>query len=57
MLALPGTVFLPSGRKTMYVRAAFSLLPEAQVDEALARLRAVILAARAELDPDSSGRS
>ena len=35
VLALPGTIFLPSGRKTTYVRASFSLLPEDQVEEAL----------------------
>ncbi|KAM5532604.1 hypothetical protein V8D89_013730 [Ganoderma adspersum] len=46
VLALPGTIFLPSGRKTTYVRASFSLLPEDQVDEALRRLREVILEAR-----------
>lgn len=46
VLALPGTVFLPSGRKTAYVRASFSLLPAEQVEEALKRLRAVILEAR-----------
>ncbi|KAI1796868.1 PLP-dependent transferase [Ganoderma leucocontextum] len=48
VLALPGTIFLPSGRKTTYVRASFSLLPEDQVDEALRRLREVILKAREE---------
>lgn len=48
VLALPGTVFLPNGRKTAYVRAAFSLLPEAEVNEALKRLRKIILEARAE---------
>ena len=49
VLALPGTIFLPSGRKTTYVRASFSLLPEDQVEEALRRLREVILQARGEL--------
>ena len=48
VLALPGTIFLPSGRKTTYVRAAFSLLLEDQVDEALRRLREVVLKAREE---------
>ncbi|KAF7289656.1 Aminotran-1-2 domain-containing protein [Mycena chlorophos] len=38
VLALPGSVFLPDGRKTGYVRAAFSLLGEEEVDEALRRL-------------------
>jgi len=46
VLALPGTIFLPNGRKTAYVRAAFSLLPEADVDEAVKRLRDTILDAR-----------
>jgi tryptophan aminotransferase len=46
VLALPGTVFLPNGRKTAYVRASFSLLPEEQVNEALRRLRVVILKER-----------
>lgn len=46
VLALPGTVFLPSGRKTAYVRAAFSLLDGGDVDEALRRLREVIIDAR-----------
>ncbi|TBU41945.1 PLP-dependent transferase [Dichomitus squalens] len=49
VLALPGTVFLPSGRKTTYVRASFSLLPEDQVDEALRRLRETILKAREDV--------
>ncbi|KAI0925687.1 hypothetical protein AcV5_008358 [Taiwanofungus camphoratus] len=46
VLALPGTAFLPSGRTTAYVRASFSLLPPEDVDEALKRLRQVILDAR-----------
>ena len=46
VLALPGTVFLPNGRKTAYVRASFSLLPEEDVEEAIKRLRDVILDAR-----------
>ncbi|OSD06627.1 PLP-dependent transferase [Trametes coccinea BRFM310] len=48
VLALPGTVFHPGGRKTAYVRASFSLLPADQVEEALRRLRQVILDARTE---------
>lgn len=47
VLALPGTVFLPNGRKTAYVRASFSLLTPEEVDEAVKRLRDVILDARA----------
>ena len=46
VLALPGTVFLPNGRKTAYVRAAFSLLSEDRVEEAVERLRQAILDAR-----------
>ncbi|KAI0649056.1 PLP-dependent transferase [Trametes meyenii] len=48
VLAIPGTVFHPGGRKTAYVRASFSLLPEHDVEEALRRLREVILEARKE---------
>ncbi|KAJ7683649.1 TdiD protein [Mycena rosella] len=47
VLALPGTVFLPNGRTTAYVRAAFSLLTAEEVDEALKRLRETVLAVRA----------
>ncbi|KAI9452456.1 PLP-dependent transferase [Russula earlei] len=46
VLALPGTVFTPSGARTTYVRASFSLLEEGQVNEALRRLRVVILKER-----------
>ncbi len=46
MLALPGTVFLPNGGQTPYVRAAFSLLDETDVEEAIQRLRAVVLEER-----------
>lgn len=46
VLALPGTVFLPNGRKTAYVRASFSLLTPEEVEEAIKRLRDVILDAR-----------
>jgi len=46
VLALPGKVFHPSGRETAYVRAAFSLLPPSDVDEALRRLREVLLEER-----------
>ena len=46
VLALPGTVFLPNGRKTAYVRASFSLLAEDQVEEAVKRLRDTLLEVR-----------
>ncbi|KAF5342197.1 hypothetical protein D9611_001983 [Ephemerocybe angulata] len=48
VLALPGTAFLPNGRKTAYVRASFSLTPEEDVDVALGRLREAILDAHKE---------
>ncbi len=44
VLALPGNVFMPTGRKTAYVRASFSLLSEEEIDEALRRLKEVLLA-------------
>ncbi|KAI6033361.1 pyridoxal phosphate-dependent transferase [Pisolithus marmoratus] len=50
VLALPGAVFLPNGRKTTYVRAAFSLSTEEQVSEALERLRVVILQERGRVN-------
>lgn len=46
VLALPGAVFLPNGQRTTYVRAAFSLSTEAQINEALRRLRSVIVQKR-----------
>jgi tryptophan aminotransferase len=49
VLALPGTVFLPNGRKTAYVRASFSLLSEDDAEEAVRRLKEVILDARKDL--------
>jgi tryptophan aminotransferase len=39
-------VFFPNGERTAYVRASFSLLEEEQVNEALRRLRVVLLAER-----------
>lgn len=46
VLALPGTVFYPGKRKSAYVRASFSVLDDAQTDEALRRLRGAILESR-----------
>ena len=48
VLALPGTVFSPNGSKTAYVRASFSVTDEEDVDEAIQRLRDVVLDARKE---------
>jgi tryptophan aminotransferase len=45
VLALPGTVFLPDERATAYVRASFSLLDEADVNEACRRLAETVRAA------------
>ncbi|KAG6818336.1 hypothetical protein H0H93_005905 [Arthromyces matolae] len=49
VLALPGTAFLPNGRRSAYVRASFSLNNEAEINEALKRLAKVIRAARVRL--------
>ena len=48
VLALPGAVFMPGGEKTGYVRASFSLLEEADVQEAVKRLRSVVEEERKE---------
>lgn len=42
VLALPGTVFIPSDGITAYVRASFSVLDEERVNEALRRLGEVV---------------
>ena len=46
VLALPGKSFMFNGAPTPYVRAAFSLLEPEVVDEALRRLREVLLEER-----------
>ncbi|KAF8322648.1 TdiD protein [Clavulina sp. PMI_390] len=48
VLALPGTVFFASGKRTAYVRASFSVLNDEDTDEALRRLGEVVKQARAE---------
>ncbi|KAK0469533.1 pyridoxal phosphate-dependent transferase [Desarmillaria tabescens] len=48
VIALPGTVFLPNGRKTAYVRASFSAVGEEDAEEGIKRLRDAILDARAK---------
>lgn len=48
VLALPGTIFLPDGRTSAFVRASFSLSTAEQVNEALKRLRAVLLKERGQ---------
>ena len=47
VLALPGVVFLPNGRKTAYVRASFSTAEPEEIDEAMRRLRDVVIEVRA----------
>ncbi|CAA7269549.1 unnamed protein product [Cyclocybe aegerita] len=47
VLALPGTAFIPNGGRTPYVRAAFSLIGEEDVEKATQRLRETILQERA----------
>ncbi|KAF8606422.1 PLP-dependent transferase [Ceratobasidium sp. AG-I] len=44
VLALPGTAFYPNGKKSAFVRAAFSLLSPEDVDEGLRRLAEVVKA-------------
>jgi len=46
VLAMPGTAFFPNGAKTAYVRASFSTATEENANEAMKRLRLVILDAR-----------
>lgn len=46
VLGLPGTAFLPDGRKSAYVRASFSCLSEEDMNEGLRRLRVTILETR-----------
>ncbi|KAG8762748.1 hypothetical protein FRC11_007878 [Ceratobasidium sp. 423] len=42
VLAVPGKIFFPSGRRTAYVRTAFSVMDIELVDEALKRLAKVV---------------
>ncbi|CAE6343677.1 unnamed protein product [Rhizoctonia solani] len=42
VIAVPGKIFFPSGRKTAYVRTAFSVMDIELVDEALRRLAKVV---------------
>ncbi|KAF8904208.1 PLP-dependent transferase [Mucidula mucida] len=46
VIALPGMAFHPNGRKTGYVRASFSTVEDADIEEAVRRLRDAILDAR-----------
>ncbi|CAO1626947.1 unnamed protein product [Sympodiomycopsis kandeliae] len=42
VLAVPGVGFMPDARKSCYVRTSFSLIPEADFEEAFTRLRRVV---------------
>lgn len=42
VLAVPGLAFIADGSRTSYVRTSFSIIDEADVGEALRRLRAVV---------------
>ncbi|TFL05043.1 PLP-dependent transferase [Pterulicium gracile] len=48
VLALPGSMFLPEGGKSAYVRLSFSVVPENVLEEAMRRLRALVIEARGE---------
>ena len=47
IVAVPGTAFMPGGGKSGYVRTSFSLVSDVDADEAMRRLREVILDAQA----------
>jgi tryptophan aminotransferase len=47
VLALPGTAFLPNGRRSAYVRCSISMLDDEKTDEALRRLGEAVREARA----------
>ncbi|KAF7290680.1 Aminotran-1-2 domain-containing protein [Mycena indigotica] len=48
VLAVPGTSFMPLAGKSPFVRVSFSIIEEADAEEACRRLREVMLEARAE---------
>lgn len=48
VLAMPGAPFMPDGGPTQYVRASFSLLEPDEIQEALRRLRDVLLEERSQ---------
>ncbi|KAH9813007.1 pyridoxal phosphate-dependent transferase [Melampsora americana] len=53
VLAVPGYEFMPSGRKTVYVRTSFSLIDEETADEGFRRLASAIKEARKEIGLDA----
>ncbi|KAJ7718459.1 pyridoxal phosphate-dependent transferase [Mycena metata] len=50
VLAVPGTAFMPLRGPTPFVRISFSIIEEAEAEEACRRLREVILETRAEAE-------
>ena len=48
IVAVPGVAFMPSGSTSDHVRVSFSLISEADADEAMRRLKEVILDAQAK---------
>lgn len=46
VMALPGTTFFASGKRSAYVRASFSILNDQDADEALRRLGEIVREAR-----------
>ncbi|KAF7305471.1 Aminotran-1-2 domain-containing protein [Mycena chlorophos] len=50
VLAVPGTAFMPLAGKSAFVRVSFSIIEDADAEEACRRLREVMLEARAEAE-------
>nr|GAT47083.1 predicted protein [Mycena chlorophos] len=50
VLAVPGTAFMPLAGKSAFVRVSFSIIEDADAEEACRRLREVLLEARAEAE-------
>lgn len=42
ILAIPGVAFMPNGRKTCQLRASYSLVTEAEMDEACRRISKLV---------------
>lgn len=57
VLAVPGTAFMPLRGPTPFVRISFSIIEEAEAEEACRRLREVILEARAEAEAEAAMRT
>lgn len=42
ILAIPGVAFMPGNEKVCHIRASYSLIPEADMDEACARIARLV---------------